>query len=140
VAGVRYKAWSPWSALHPTIGVQAPLCFEVIDERNRKSLGGCVYHVSHPGGRSYETFPVNALEAESRRVSRFWDWGHTPDQMESHAATLALARISGRRLEATGPSRIAFIPPEEPLPEFPATLDLRCEATPASTGGPPSAR
>ena len=27
VAGIRYKAWNPFSALHPTIGVDAPLVF-----------------------------------------------------------------------------------------------------------------
>ncbi|RFC49162.1 MAG: DUF2126 family/Transglutaminase-like enzyme, putative cysteine protease [Verrucomicrobia bacterium] len=135
VAGVRYKAWSPYSALHPSIGEQTPLCFDIVDERNRKSLGGCVYHVSHPGGRSYESFPVNALEAESRRISRFWEWGHTPAEMESHATSLAYARINGRRVERVGPQGIAFIPPEEPLPEFPATLDLRFSSETASAGG-----
>jgi uncharacterized protein (DUF2126 family) len=135
VAGVRYKAWSPYSALHPSIGEQTPLCFDIVDERNRKSMGGCVYHVSHPGGRAYETFPVNALEAESRRISRFWEWGHTPAEMESRATSLAHARINGRRLERVGPQGITFIPPEEPLPEFPATLDLRFSPEPVSAGG-----
>jgi uncharacterized protein (DUF2126 family) len=135
VAGVRYKAWAPHSALHPSIAEQTPLCFDIVDERNRKSLGGCVYHVSHPGGRSYDSFPVNALEAESRRISRFWDWGHSPAEMESHATSLAYTRINGRRLEWAGPQGVTFIPPEEPLPEFPATLDLRFSPDPVSAGG-----
>jgi len=99
VAGVRFRAWSPWSGLHPSIGVQAPLRFDLVDTWNDRAIGGCMYHVVHPGGRSYATFPVNANEAEARRFERFVPHGHT-----------------------AGPVQIA----ESSLnPCFPFTLDLR---------------
>ena len=82
VAGVRYRAWQPPEALHPTIGVHAPLVFDVIDTWNARSVGGFSYHIVHPGGVSYDIRPRNPLEAESRRAGRFQPFGHTPGPTE----------------------------------------------------------
>jgi len=105
VAGIRYRAWNPPSALHPSIGVQAPLVFDLVDTWNGRSIGGCTYHVSHPGGRNYDTLPVNACEAEGRRVSRFWQHGHTPTET------------------------VLELPSEEFNKDYPFTLDLRWNAS-----------
>ena len=125
VAGVRYRAWQPPSALHPTIGVHSPLVFDVIDTFNGRSIGGCTYHVHHAGGRSYDTFPVNAYEAEGRRISRFWGHGHTQGPITVPPDVRPYLH-SGDRFypEGSGVGPMSP-PPEEVNREYPTTLDLR---------------
>jgi uncharacterized protein (DUF2126 family) len=121
VAGVRYRAWQPPSALHPTIGVHSPLVFDLVDLWNGRSVGGCTYHVMHPGGRNYEHFPVNAYEAEARRHIRFNQWGHTPGSYTPPPWVDTLSRFvpEGHGVGPMAP------PPEEVPGELPHTLDLR---------------
>ncbi|WP_442844904.1 transglutaminase family protein [Leeuwenhoekiella sp. H156] len=124
VAGVRYKAWQPWSALHPTIGVDTPLVFDIVDLWNERSVGGCTYFVAHPGGRSYETYPINSLEAESRRINRFWEMGHTQGTI-THSESEPNPKLVGRTLK-TNTVEKTFDFKEIPVnPEFPHLLDLR---------------
>jgi uncharacterized protein (DUF2126 family) len=103
VAGVRYRAWQLHSALHPRIGVHAPLTFDIVDTWAGRSIGGCTYYVSHPGGKAYDIRPRNALEAAARRSSRFFAIGHTPGKL---------------------PESMTQDPPR-PARGFPLTLDLR---------------
>jgi len=95
--------------------------FDIIDTWNGRAIGGCTYHVTHPGGRNYDVFPVNAYAAEARRISRFWAYGHSPGQVEPSEDILELGKLSTteQSLEAMAP------PPEERNPEYPYTLDLR---------------
>ena len=130
VAGVKYKAWNPWSALHPTIKVDTPLVFDVVDKWNNRSIGGMSYFVSHPGGRSYDSFPVNSYEAESRRINRFWDFNHTQGDIEPVSAAIvehSLVGINGAKRAVIANSEKKVFQFQE-LPksiEYPHTLDLR---------------
>jgi uncharacterized protein (DUF2126 family) len=90
---VRFRAWQPPSALHPTITTDVPLRFELIDLTTRTSRGGCTYHVSHPGGMAYDEPPVNAVAAESRRARRFEATGFTPGKLDLSAIREKQARM-----------------------------------------------
>ena len=131
VSGVRYKAWQPWSALHPTIKVDTPLTFDIIDKWNERSIGGFNYFVAHPGGRSYDSFPVNSFEAESRRINRYWDFNHSQGNVTSYQPTVGAVSNSLFAGEATrtltnkkGSKKLYFheMPKNK---EYPHTLDLR---------------
>lgn len=121
VAGVRYRAWSPPSALHPTLGKDVPLVFDIIDTWNHRAIGGCTYHVAHPGGRNYDTFPINSYEAEGRRISRFWTQGHTQGAFTPSENF----SVATRYLEPNQIPRNFDPPPMKISPEYPRTLDLR---------------
>ncbi len=121
IAGIKYRAWQPPSALHPNIGVDTPLVFDVIDTWNGKSIGGCTYYVAHPGGRSYDTFPVNANEAEGRRISRFWNHGHTQETLRPAPYLGTVQRFVAEHT----PIPVYDLPPVKVNPEYPSTLDLR---------------
>jgi len=99
VAGVRFRAWQPVEGFHPTIPPHVPLTFDIVDRWSGRSVGGCRYHATHPGGRIFQTRPVNALEAESRRRARFESMGHSA---------------------GTTPPKTGGV-----HPDFPLTLDLR---------------
>lgn len=128
VGGVRFKAWNPPSSLHPMIEAQSELVFDIVDVRNKKSIGGCVYYVSHPGGRSFETFPVNAREAESRRIARFWEDGHTAGKIEVDTV-VPVPNASGRFEPRPGGIDLTVVPQEWTNMEFPHTLDLRAPSS-----------
>jgi uncharacterized protein (DUF2126 family) len=121
VCGIRYRAWQPYSALHPTIGIDAPVTFDIVDTWNGRSIGGCTYYVSHPGGRSYAIFPVNSNEAESRRGNRFATTAFNQDVLRPTPDLRGLSRYIKQ-------DRLPFLcdaPPEETNKEYPYTLDLR---------------
>lgn len=121
VAGVKYKAWAPPSALHPTVGVDVPLTFDIVDTWNSRAIAGCVYHVAHPGGRAYDTYPINSYEAESRRISRFWNQGHTQEVFRPKPYYYGVERF-------ITPSEVPLVfdaPKAEIDKEHPHTLDLR---------------
>ena len=126
VASVRYRAWQPPSALHPNLGVDTPLVFDIFDLWTGKSVAGCTYHVFHPGGRAYDTFPVNSFEAEGRRVSRFYNENHTQGvyRPKEEVSTEIRRYILEKEMDTN--ERVVITPKIiEPDPEYPHTFDLR---------------
>ncbi|MGC4034553.1 MAG: transglutaminase family protein [Chitinophagaceae bacterium] len=121
VCGIRYRAWQPPSALHPTIGVDTPLAFDLIDTWNSRSIGGCTYYVAHPGGRSYDTFPINSYEAESRRFSRFGNTEHTQGILPTKTNTALVQHY----IEQDRKPYFIDVAAPEINKEYPATLDMR---------------
>lgn len=121
VAGIKYKAWSPPSALHPTVGVDVPLTFDIVDTWNSRAIAGCVYHVAHPGGRAYDTYPINSYEAEGRRISRFWNQGHTQEVFRPRPYYYGVERF----ITANEVPLVFDAPKVEVDKEHPHTLDLR---------------
>lgn len=139
VSGVRYRAWQPWSALHPTIGVDTPLVFDIVDTWNRRSVGGFTYFVSHPGGRAYDTFPVNTLEAQSRRISRFWGFGHTQGEIEEMREPMIRSQeLSDRTVhmvQKNAGKKTFYYQELQGSKEYPHTLDLRRKWSPNGNRG-----
>ncbi len=121
MAGVRYKAFKAPFGLHATVEAHAPLVIDVFDRRLGRAIGGCLYHVDHPGGRNYETFPVNPYEAEARRIARFLAWGHTAGEARAPAWVETLRACYAGAAEGVLREPRA----ESPNPEYPYTLDLR---------------
>ncbi|WP_258097338.1 transglutaminase family protein [Marinoscillum pacificum] len=122
IAGIRYRAWQPPSALHPTIGVDTPLTIDLYDTWTKKSVAACKYHVAHPGGRNYDTFPVNSFEAESRRISRFFDFGHSINFVEPKVVD---NQSAGRFVTKENIITDFTIVEESVHSEYPHTMDLR---------------
>jgi uncharacterized protein (DUF2126 family) len=121
VCGVRYRAWQPPSALHPTIGIDAPLTFDILDTWNSRSIGGCTYYVAHPGGRSYDSFPINSYEAESRRSNRFGNTSHTQEVLRPTPGFSIVQHYITQNREPF----FCDPPPVVTNKEYPYTLDLR---------------